>query len=240
MLMNLHTPSLKSCFTGFLKAHGCQPSLVGCITTLSLVFFAASASAATAPPLQIAVSAKAVTVSNVPPGDTIVLFSCSRISQSRSIAVRSDTNVLDDADRDGVIQFIPASGIPVRSVWIALDESSGSVATAAAPGFPLLVSSFATDALQKDSQGDNGFLQIDLPRIVLLFMRPHVGAWTASSLDPEQRARNPVVNGKVQLAFTDARTVVGKEKPPKQLNAGDTVVGIDPGHLDVFVLQIEK
>ena len=202
--------------------------------------FVSALSAATAPALGIAVTRKTVTVSNVPSGGSIVLFSCSRSSLYRSIAVKPEARVLQDEDRDGVIRFALSIDIPLRSVWVAVDETSGQTATAAPLGFPLLLSAIGETSFRKDVEGEIASLAVDLPRLVLLLVTPGKGAWLLTGFDGEASDRDGHSNGRVQLSFEDAKTIDGKDKAPKHIKKDDVVVAIDPGHLDVFVTQVGK
>src|SRR5258708_4700869 len=100
-------------------------SMFRIVVAIAALTFASAASAAVAPALGIVVTRKTVTISNIPSGGTVILFSCSRSSLYRSIAVKPEARVLHDDDRDGVIRFTPAADIPLRSVWVAVDETSG-------------------------------------------------------------------------------------------------------------------
>jgi hypothetical protein len=208
------------------------------VVAIALLSFASAAAAA--PALGIAVTKKTVTISNVPSGGTIVLFSCMRSSLYRSVAVKPEARVLHDDDRDGVIRFTPTADIPLRSVWVAVDEASGQTATGAPPGFPLLVSSIGADSFRKDVEGEIASLAVDLPRLVLLLVTPGKGAWLLRGFDGEASDRDGQSNGRVQLSFEDATTIDGKDKAPKHIKKDDVVVAIDPGHLDVFVTQAGK
>ena len=212
------------------------------VCTFSVLILTAAAWAGTAnpPTMTITVDAKSVTVSGVPPGDSVVLFSCSRLPHKRSIAVRPDAVVLNDDDRDGIVALTPAEGVSRRSVWVAVDQTTGDTATAAAPDYPLYVAPLPGDGLKRDSEGGIAELAIELPRLSLLLVRPRTGAWMMTAFDGEASDHDGNGNGRVELQFESARTVAGKEKAPKHLKKGDTVVGIDPGHLDVFVGRIDQ
>ncbi|HEX3070602.1 MAG TPA: hypothetical protein VHX14_18685 [Thermoanaerobaculia bacterium] len=148
--------------------------------------------------------------------------------------------MLHDDDRDGVIRFTPSADIPLRSVWVAIDEVSGQTATGAPPGFPLLVSPIGPDSFRKDVEGEIASLAVDLPRLVLLLVTPGKGAWLLRGFDGEASDRDGKSNGRVQLSFEDAKTIDGKDNAPKHIKKDDVVVAIDPGHLDVFVTQVGK
>jgi len=73
-----------------------------------------------------------------------------------------------------------------------------------------------------------------------LLVRPGGGAWLLTAFDGESTDADAHGDGRVQLAFDAAATVSGKDKAPKHLRKGDTVVAIDPGHLDVFAATLQK
>jgi len=196
--------------------------------------------AAAPPVLQVAVSKQVVTVSNVTRGGSIVLFSCSRGGRTRSIAVKPGANVLRDDDQDGVIQFTPPMGfVLLRSVWIAVDEGSGAIAAGARPEFPLIVRPLGEENLRKDVEQQVASLAIDIPRLLVLLVRPGAGAWVEAVFDGE-KGDHGGANGRVDLSFEDLQTIDGKDKAPKHLKKDDAVIAIDPGQLDVFVAQVGK
>src|SRR5438270_459073 len=124
------------------------------VCTMIIAALPISVAAASAAPLTIAVAAQGVTVANVTKGGSIVLFSCARYSRYRSIGVRPEARVLRDDDGDGIVRFAADGPIPIRSVWVAVDETSGDAAAGAPPDFPLLVSPLGADSLRKDVQGE--------------------------------------------------------------------------------------
>jgi hypothetical protein len=210
------------------------------LTLLGSLLAASTVYAASAPALGIAVTRQSVTVSNVPSGGSIVLLSCSRSSARRSIAVRPNAQMLHDDDRNGVITYTPVGGIPIRSVFIAVDETSGQTATGAPPGFPLLVNAIGEESFRKDVEGYIASLAVDLPSLVVLIVSPGKGAWMLTGFDGRATDHDGQSNGRVQLAFEDGITIDGRDKSPKHLKKDDVVVALDPGHLDIFLTQVEK
>jgi hypothetical protein len=216
---------------------------VKCVSVAALlatITMSRSMAAAPPAPLQISVSKQAVTVSNVSNAGAIVLFSCARVSLSRSIAVRPSAVVLRDDAHSGTIRFTPPGGVPLRSVWIAVDEASGQIASSARSEFALSKGSIGPENLPKDVEGEIAALAIQLPRLIVLLVRPGTGAWVETVFDGEKGDRDGVGNGRVQLSFEDFQILDGKEKPPKHLKKDDAVVAVDPGHLNVFAVQIAK
>lgn len=178
-----------------------------------------------------------VVVSGVPTGGSIALFSCARDMVKGHTFVRTIAEVLRDDDRDGVIRYPQGAGVPRRSVWVAVDLTTGAIASGAAKSFPLVVSDLRSLELKRDLLGAIANLSFDLPRLTLLIVRPGVGAWLLVSDGDDPGA----ADGRVSLAFEKAWAVDGRgAAAPKVLLLGDTIVAIDPGHLDVFALQIGR
>lgn len=213
-------------------------ALISALTVTATITFGAAAAAP--PQMQIAVTKTSVTVSNVARGGSVILFACSRDVATRAIAVRPRAIALKDDDRDGSIQFAPKEGIAMRSVWIAVDETTGDYVAGAQSEFPLALLSFGAGDLKKDVEGEVAELSVDLPRLVTLIVRPGVGAWAEAAFDGDKNDHDAASNGRLKLNFDDWRTIDGKEKAPKHLKHGDVLVAIDPGQLDVYATQVGK
>jgi hypothetical protein len=191
-----------------------------------------------APALAAVIHDGEIVVSNVNPGGEIVLFSLGRDADRNGIVVRSRTLVLHDETKSGVIHFKPGEGIVLRSVWIAIDLSSGTSAVIAPLSYPLNVTRLPVNAFNKNSSGEIASLDSDLLRLKLLVVRPGKGAWT---LYVHKGGGADHGNGnKMRLEFGDAVALSGKDAAPKHLIPGDVVAAIDPGHLGVFLAEIGK
>lgn len=209
---------------------------------LLAILLAASLTIAAQPPapLSIQVTESTITISNLTRGGSIVLFTCSRGTRASRIHVQPVASMLQDQDQDGIVRVVPEGAVPIRSVFVAVDYSSGAMATAAHPSFPLLVSPIGTEMLRKDAEGDVAALAHALPRLVMLLVQPGKGAWLLRGRDGVESDRDGAGNGTLLLAFEDALSITGKDKAPKKLKAGDVIAAIDPGHLDVYIGQVGK
>lgn len=194
-------------------------------------------SARSATSLGAAIRENEIVVSNVLPGGQIVLFSLGRDGERNGIRVRSRAVLLRDDSQTGSIRFKPAEGVVLRSVWIAVDMSTGATATIAPPSYPLIVAKFPPNAFIKDGDGNFAALESALPRLKLLVVRPKKGAWL---LYAAKGGKNDHGSDKLRLQFGDAVSLSGKDDPPKHLIPGDIAIAIDPGHLDIFVAEIGK
>lgn len=196
--------------------------------------------AAEEPSLAVAVTETAVEVTNVPPRGVVVLLTCGRVSyQGRTHLARRGMLLRDD-DGDGRVRHLPPEGVPFASVWIAVNYSSGEVAVGAHPDFPLSWSPLPVTSLRKDADDQVAFIEHELTRVVLFLIRPDTSVWEILGRDASSTDRDGAPNGKLKLAFEDARIIEGRDKAPKHLKKGDVVVAVNPGHIEVFTTQVDK
>ena len=182
----------------------------------------------------------AVTINNVPSSGSIALFTVARTTRNRHIHLESRVEVLTDDDRDGTVQYTPENRTPLRSVWVAAELSSGAYAIAAHPDFPLYMQPLPAASLRKDSTGEIAALELEIPRLLLLLVRPGKGAWLLRSAEGGAGDSDATPNRKLSMLFEHAIPVAGKEKAPANLKSGDFVAAIDPGQLDVWAATIGK
>jgi len=189
--------------------------------------------------LNVTVSETTVTVTGVTPGEDVVLFSCSKRMFNGAIHVEPKGRIISDTDKDGVATL--SESVPLRSVWIAIDQKSGAVGVGTPPELTPYVRPIADSLFRKDAEDQIAEFEKEIPRLILLLVRPGQGAWMIRGRDGDPSDRDNDVNGRLRLAFEDAKPVVdGKDKAPKHLKAGDVVACIDPGRLDIFLGQVTK
>jgi len=211
--------------------------------TISLCFLTlialAPAAFAQPAPMALQVGENSVRVSNLTPGGDVVLFSYAKYGRNGTTINGSRPRLLHDDDGDGVVT-LPGT-VPYVSVWIAVDYKTGKVVTGARDGFPLYVEPLAETLFRKDAEDQINALEKRILRLMLLVVRPEKGAWALRGREGGEGDRDKEANGKLLLAFEDAQPIAeGKEKAPKHLKAGDVVVAVDLGHLDVFVSEVTK
>jgi hypothetical protein len=206
---------------------------------LLLVIALAPVAFADGPSLAVQVGETSVRVSNLTPGGDAVLFSYAKFGSHGGTTSAARPRLLHDDDGDGVVTL--AEPVPYVSVWVAVDWKTGATATGAREGFPLYVRPLAPALFRKDADEQISALEKRIPRLMLLLVRPGQGAWTLRAREGGPGDRDKEANGHLVLAFEDAQPLEeGKEKAPKHLKAGDVVVAIDLGHLDLFVGEVGK
>ncbi len=206
--------------------------------SLLVLIALAPAALAQSAPLALQVGEDSVRVSNLTPGGDVVLFSYAKYVRNGQGVNDSRPRLLRDDDGDGVVSL--PGPVPYVSVWIAVDYKTGAVATGAREGFPLYVAPLAP-MLRKDADDQIATLEKRILRLMLLVVRPEKGAWTLRGREGGSADRDKEANGRLSMAFEDAKPLEeGKEKAPKHLKAGDVVVAVDLGHLDVFLGEVGK
>jgi len=140
----------------------------------------------------VVVSPTTVDVTNIRPGGAIVLLFCERGSRQGHTAVSAKGVVLSDDDRDGRVSTTRQTGIPLRSVWIAVDYESGAVAVGSRPEFSAMTNTLAGEALKKDVESGIAFLDQELPQLIMFVVRPGVGVWQLAARDGKAADRDAV------------------------------------------------
>jgi hypothetical protein len=189
---------------------------------------------------ELQVNDRAVAITNVPAGASVVLFTCARTTLNRRMHLQTWSKVLSDDDRNGVIEFAAERGVPLRSVWIAVDLATGEHAIGARPDYPLWRAPLALSRFRKDAEGELAAIEFELPRLILLFVRPGKGAWIVSSDEGGAGDGDGTPNFKLLIRASDAVAVAGKDAPPRHLRNGDFVAAIDPGSLDIWSTEVGK
>ena len=190
-------------------------------------------------PIGIDVRDGGVTVSGVTPGGSIALVAVGRGAGRRGmISQYRESRLLADENGDGTITYRPAREIPDRSVWLGVDLIDGRYAIGASPEFVFGNSSLVS-SLRKDAEGELAILEKEIPRLTVLLVRPKSGAWLFEAREGGA-ADHDGPNGRLQLFFSDAIAIEGKDNAPKHLKNGDVVLAVDPYQLSVFAAEVGK
>jgi hypothetical protein len=204
-----------------------------CVIAVSSLFGLILA-AAEAPPLQLTISAAEVRIGNVTAGAEVVVLVASVEGQGGVLRHRSGAKTFRDDDGDGVVTFADGRGIPLRSVWVAVDVETGRSAIASPADFPLQSSPLPDSLLDRD------VFELQQRNAEMLLVRPKAGAWRLRAHEGGNGDGDKHANGKLRLDAADAIAVSGDTPPPKRLKKGDVIAVIDPVNLDVMVGEVEK
>lgn len=178
----------------------------------------------------------AVVISNLTPAGRVVLITIGLGSKRGIFHEIAGEIVLNDDDGDGVVRFVPRNGVPLRSIWVAVDFASGEYTIAGAPGYSVDVRDFPNEKLKRNGQGEIDVLEEDRHELRLTVVRPDAGAWhidavEGSALDGDRRH-----DGTLRIALESADPLIGTDRL-KHIRNGDTVIGIDPRELQVYATR---
>lgn len=153
---------------------------------------------------------------------------------THGLEITSDTNA------DGQAELEVPAGISPLSVWVAIDLTTGAVATASPEGFksPPLAASDAS--LMLAPLPATTHLQAPAGIVRALVVRPGTGVWqtlagdgTALDVDGEQ-------DGVLTLELAQLEPLGDSPAPPESFAVGDAVVLIDAETLGLFQASVTE
>lgn len=200
-----------------------------------LAVFCALAGTANAAPL-LSIEDRTIRVSGVAPGATVVVFGVTQETQGYMLRTEQVAELLDDADKDGVVVLQRPASIPFHSVWTAVDLPSGHTASATGNGTDVRTASPGRGALHRGRSGKVDAFTFRAHRLELLYV--HSGrVWTWSEVDGTDDGE--AADGQV-IAFGGRGKSLGKsESPPAEFAPGGTLVAIDPSTLEVTLRRLD-
>ena len=146
--------------------------------------------------------------------------------------------LLIDEDGDGIVRAEVSDLRQRLAIWMVVDLTNGSYAIATPPGLSLQRKSLHPSSFTGKSKGRAHLRQ---PETVLLvwFVRPGVGAWTAALEDGSAQDGDATYDGNISVLL-DQMTPVGQSPPPPDdFERGDIVAAISPVTLTVYDAEVK-
>jgi hypothetical protein len=199
-------------------------SRIGSLAVLLLIAATASAD------LAVRLENENVIVSGATPGRDVLLYGISHRALSYGGAIDHQED-LRAADGSGAASWPVSGGLSSRSLWLAVDVQTGSIAATTPDGFPLRRLEAPLEVVrQKDL-----IEALELPFFYseVLFVRPGTGAWAQSA----SRGGSKDLRGKAHSLTVDPRAfrnVHGTQAGPVKVQRDDVVIVIDPYALSFF------
>jgi hypothetical protein len=121
----------------------------------------------------------------------------------------------------------------LRGIWLVADVDEG------AAGFvsPALQTSNPGVISVDARKGLNG-VAVTAPDVVVMFVRPRVGAWTFSVTDGSPADGDRAQNGVVVVPLSSLVSFEGKKKPPAVTEPGDLVLAVDRRWMRVGEVEV--
>lgn len=212
------------------------------LTVLAVVaIFAALPALADQSHITVQVNAKEIVVSNVSPGSDVYLFGTLQEGQGFYSSLLTVDFTATDDDRDGVVKFAYPKGVPLRSVWIAVDQRNGDIGAGVPSGYTLRMTSIPPGAWKKQKGQSFDALSIEHKALEYLFVHPGQDVWRWEADQGSKRDEDGLDDNIVTVSpgsFLPGKK--GKGKPPKTFTAGDVVIAVDPFSLEVLTSRVPQ
>lgn len=205
-----------------------------------MVLLVMSAAPAAAAPLRMVLEEDAVVISGVTAKGEVALLGVTReIGEDEYPTARRHLEVLTDEDGDGVVRYPVEGGVPLRSLFAAVDLASGDFETVSPEilGFRRVPWRGRGPA----RRGDGKDSVEDRRRILeLLVVRPSVGVWTARLKDGDGSDGDGVIDGRVEGLLESLSPLGSGHEAPSVFQRGDVVLALDPTVLEIILVKVSN
>jgi hypothetical protein len=185
--------------------------------------------------ISVQVNAKEIVVSSVSPGADVYLFGALQEGHGFYSSLLTVDLTASDDDRDGIVRFAYPKGVPLRSVWIAVDQRSGDVGAGVPAGYTLRMTSIPPGAWKKRKGAETDAIAIEHKALEYLVVRPGEDVWRWEADQGSKRDEDGLDDNIVTVSPASMRPgKKGKGAAPKAFSPGDLVVAIDPFSLEVL------
>lgn len=219
------------------------------VLTVAMAAGLAVASAAQAQPV-VQFAESTVVVSGVTAGSQVALLGASRGVRGTIPFTRRDGEVLRDDDGDGTVRLELPEGLSLRSLWVAVDLTTGEVGAACADGEEVAWVAGPRDGSREPAADTSLAVEDGRRYLEVLVARPGARAgegpaaepavWIGSFGDGSGRDGDGVRDRRVRAALSDLAALdrASAEAPPERLAVGDVVVAVDPDTLEVWTRRL--
>lgn len=185
--------------------------------------------------LSVRLKDKSLTAIGCKPGGNVVWFGVYK--EPHKFALRSvKVQQVIPADKDGLAVLTLSKTIPVRSVWVAVDMTTGAIGIGIPTGGVAEPFADASVAMSKVLGERKIFTSRAL--VDLLLVRPHVGAWSLRTGDGFQDDEDRKNNGVLSAGFDRLKSLSGVVPSPPIFVKDDVIVMLDPGTLEYLAQKI--
>lgn len=189
--------------------------------------------------IAVQVSAKEIVASGVSPGTDVYLFGGLQVGQGFYSTLMTVDHMASDDDHDGVVRFAYPKGVPLRSVWIAVDQRNGDVGAGVPSGYTLRMTSVPPGAWKRKSGAAIDALAIEHKALEYLLVHPGRGVWRWQADQGSKRDEDGLDDNVVTISPARMRRVVkGSHADPGTFASGGVLVAIDPFSLEVLSSRV--
>jgi hypothetical protein len=203
-----------------------------------MVLWACLAVPGAAAPLRMVLESDAVVISGVTAKGKAALLGVTReIGEDEYPTARRHLEVLTDEDGDGVVRYPVEGGVPLRSLFAAVDLASGDFETVSPEALGLRRVPWRGRGPGRWAGGKDSVE--DRRRILeLLMVRPSVGVWAARLKDGDGSDADGVIDGRVEGLLESLSPLEAGPEAPSEFQRGDVVLALDPSVLEITLVKV--
>lgn len=177
-------------------------------------------------------------VSGLTPGGEVAVFGVGRVPLEYLTRVVRHEAILT-ADATGVAILELPEGLPERSVWAAVDLTTGGLVTSSPPTFPAAAKPLPATALRRGRAEGLSRLGHSIQKAQVLWVRPGTGAWGTALEEGGTLDLDGADDGAFEIALEDLVPVAASPlERPGGVDAGDVLLVVDPDTLTLFTLRV--
>lgn len=214
------------------------------LCTLSSIFLLGFPASADALPTFDFSEPQVTIVHAVTPGGSVALYGLLHEPTGWSLRISELADLLTDDDGDGMVRYELGRNVPVVSVWLAVDLSTGELAVSAPEGFTPRELTFPPGVLRSGLGNRLNRLEMTGRTVHALVARPGVdpaltGAWLLRLGDGGDQDDDGAYDGKMGFLLAQMTPVGTSPLPPEEIAGGDVIALIDPETLDFVVATFQ-
>jgi hypothetical protein len=211
---------------GISRGNSCI-AVTAAVLVLGGVSVQAAAASPPAVPPTLSFLEHSVVASGVTPGGQVVWFGLMRELNQGALDWSHVETIVPGTSGAGVAQLDIGKPVPLQSIWFAVDLTTGQFAAGAPPGYALRRFSLAGGAFPTTSTR----VEIGRRLVVVLCVRPGVGAWTLRVGDGGPGDVDGVADGTVRIDVGQL-VAVGAPSSLQSLASRDVVIVVDQERMD--------
>lgn len=208
------------------------PALVCCIGLPSIAAGQTSVSK-----FAMTLESNAVLLEGVAPKTRVALLGVTReMAEDDFPVVRFYREWLEDEDGDGTVRFESKEPFPKRTVFLAVDGSTGAVRATTSASFGLRATPWKGAGVLDGAIGE---IQDQRSAALVLLVRPGTGAWAGVAADGREEDEDGEVDGQFALAVDKLEALADSDVAPLSFLPTDVIVLIDPTTLEFTVSRVD-
>jgi len=175
-----------------------------------------------------------VIASGVTPKGQVVWFGVMRDPDHGTLEWSHDEEITADQSGTGTVELNIGKPIALQSIWFAVDLATGQFAVNAPTGYPLRQFDLPSTAIPA------ALNHLDIPRglLIVVLIRPGIGAWTIRAGDGAAGDSDGTADGKVDIDLTQLVPIGSTPGALKAFSPKDTLLVVDQAQMDFIAVAL--